>query len=95
MSNNVFQSVIIQLKEATDRTFGVIDTEGCVISCTDINLLGERWPDAAVAVVSMPPTLSRTTAKFATGVKANAIAKLSPSVLIIVFLVVFLIFPIE
>ncbi len=52
MSNNVFQSVIIQLKEATDRTFGVIDTDGCVISCTDINLLGERWPDAAVSVAS-------------------------------------------
>ena len=30
MSNNVFQSVIIQLKEATDRTFGVIDTDGSV-----------------------------------------------------------------
>ena len=52
MSNNVFQSVIIQLKEATDRTFGVIDTDGCVISCTDMNLLGERWPDAAVSVAS-------------------------------------------
>ena len=50
MSNSVFQSVILQLKEATDRTFGVIDTEGCVISCTDIALLGERWPDAALKV---------------------------------------------
>ena len=50
MSNSVFQSVILQLKEAADRTFGVIDTEGCVISCTDIALLGERWPDAALKV---------------------------------------------
>ena len=48
MSNSVFQSVILQLKEATDRTFGVIDTEGCVVSCTDMALLGERWPDAAL-----------------------------------------------
>jgi len=50
MSNSVFQSVIIQLKEIPDRTFGVIDTEGCVVSCTDVSLLGERWPDAALKV---------------------------------------------
>ena len=50
MSNSVFQSVIVQLKEITDRTFGVIDTEGCVVSCTDMALLGERWADAALKV---------------------------------------------
>ena len=50
MSNNVFQSVILQLKDISDRTFGVIDTDGCVVSCTDINMLGERWPDAALKV---------------------------------------------
>ena len=50
MSNSVFQSVIVQLKEVTDRVFGVIDTDGCVISCTDISLLGERWPDAVLKV---------------------------------------------
>ena len=50
MSNSVFQSVIVQLKEVSDRTFGVIDTEGSVVSCTDMSLLGERWPDAALKV---------------------------------------------
>ena len=50
MSNSVFQSVIVQLKEISDRTFGVMDTEGCVVSCTDMSLLGERWPDAALKV---------------------------------------------
>ena len=50
MSNSVFQSVIIQLKDVTDRVFGVIDTEGCVISCTDMSMLGERWTDAALKV---------------------------------------------
>ena len=50
MSNSVFQSVIVQLKEISDRTFGVIDAEGCVVSCTDVSLLGERWPDAALKV---------------------------------------------
>ena len=50
MSNSVFQSVIVQLKEISDRTFGVIDTEGCVVSCTDVTLLGEHWPEAALKV---------------------------------------------
>ena len=52
MSNSVFQSVILQLKEAADRTFGVIDTDGSVISCTDVSLLGERWSDAALKVAT-------------------------------------------
>ena len=50
MSNSFFQSVIIQLKEVSDRVFGVMDTEGCVVSCTDVTLLGERWSDAALKV---------------------------------------------
>ena len=50
MSNSVFQSVIVQLRDISDRVFGVLDTEGCVISSTDMSLLGERWPDAALKV---------------------------------------------
>ena len=50
MSNSVFQSVMIQLREISDHTFGVIDTEGTVVSCTDMSLLGERWVDAALKV---------------------------------------------
>ncbi len=50
MSNSVFQSVIQQLKDVSDRVFGVIDSEGCVVSCTEVAVLGERWPDAAVKI---------------------------------------------
>ena len=50
MSNSVFQGVIQQLNNVSDRLFGVIDSEGCVVSCTDVSVLGERWPDAAVKV---------------------------------------------
>ena len=50
MSNSVFQSVIVQLKDATDRVLGVMDAEGSVVACTDVTLLGERWSDAAVKV---------------------------------------------
>ena len=57
MSNSVFQSVIVQLKDVTDRVFGVMDTEGCVVSCTDVSLLGERWTDAALKVANAGDTL--------------------------------------
>ncbi len=50
MSNSVFQSVMLQLKEIPGRTFGVMDTDGVVVSCTDYSLLGERWTDAALKV---------------------------------------------
>ena len=50
MSNSVFQSVIQQLKDVSDRIFGVIDSEGCVVSSTEVSLLGERWPDAVLKI---------------------------------------------
>ena len=45
MSNSVFQSVIQQLREIPGHVFGVVDCEGCVVSCTDLSLLGQRWPE--------------------------------------------------
>ena len=59
MSNGVFQKVILQLKDITDRTFGVIDNDGCVISCTDGALLGERWTDAALHLAGCGEQLVR------------------------------------
>ena len=56
MSNSVFQSVMIQLKDAADRVFGVIDADGCVVSCTDTSYLGERWPDAIVRITGSNET---------------------------------------
>ena len=50
MSNSIFQGVIQQLKTVSGRVFGVIDSDGCVVSCTESFLLGERWPDAASLV---------------------------------------------
>ena len=54
MSNSVFQGILSQLKETTKRTLGVIDHEGCVIACTDPSMMGERWTEAALRVVSAP-----------------------------------------
>ena len=50
MSNSVFQGVIQQLKEIPGRVFGVIDSEGCVVSCTEAAFLGECWADAVLKV---------------------------------------------
>lgn len=44
MSSRVFQSVIVQMKEATDRMIGVIDADSTVISCSDTSRIGENGP---------------------------------------------------
>ena len=43
MSNRIFQSVVLQMKEGTDRVIGVIDAEGAVVACDELSLVGERW----------------------------------------------------
>ena len=51
MSSRVFQSVIVQLKDATDRTIGVIDSDGSVTACSETSLIGERWEDVAMRLM--------------------------------------------
>ena len=50
MSGRIFQNVVLQIKEATDRVVGVIDAEGAVISCSDLGLIGRKWPEYVEAV---------------------------------------------
>ena len=57
MSSRMFQSVIVQLKEATDRVIGVIDSDGNVVSCSDTGLIGEKWPEAVIRLNSAPDSL--------------------------------------
>lgn len=42
MSSRIFQSVIVQMKDATDRCLGVIDSEGFVVACSELSLIGSR-----------------------------------------------------
>lgn len=44
MSGRIFQNVVLQLKETTDRTIGVIDAEGTVIACSELTGIGKKWP---------------------------------------------------
>ena len=41
MPNRLFQSVIHQMREAIDRTIGVVDESGTVIASSDLGLVGE------------------------------------------------------
>jgi len=43
MSSRIFQSVILQMKDATNRQIGVIDSDGAVISCSDSTIIGSKW----------------------------------------------------
>ncbi|MDR0314586.1 MAG: PucR family transcriptional regulator, partial [Oscillospiraceae bacterium] len=41
MSNRLFQGIIHQMRDAIDRTVGVIDESGTIISCSDLGRIGE------------------------------------------------------
>ena len=45
MSGRIFQNVVLQIKDATDRVVGVVDAEGGIISCSDLGLIGKKWPE--------------------------------------------------
>jgi len=52
MSSRIFQSVVLQMKDSTDRAIGVIDSEGAVVACNELTCIGERWPGSVEAVNS-------------------------------------------
>ncbi len=42
MSNRLFQSIVVQLKNAVQRTVGVLDEKGVIIACTELSFIGEQ-----------------------------------------------------
>ncbi len=50
MSNRVFQGVVLQMKDCSDRPIGVIDEQGTVVACNELTCIGEKWEGAAVAL---------------------------------------------
>ena len=44
MSNRLFQGVIHQMKDAIDRTVGVVDEGMSIIACSDLSRIGEILP---------------------------------------------------
>ena len=47
MASRLFQSIILQMKDAIDRTVGIIDASGTVVACSDLKRIGEMREDAA------------------------------------------------
>lgn len=47
MASRMFQSIILQMKDAVDRTIGIINASGVVVACTDLKRIGEMREDAA------------------------------------------------
>ena len=45
MSSRIFQSVIVQMKDATDRCMGVVDSEGFVVACSELTMIGSLLED--------------------------------------------------
>ena len=52
MSGRIFQSVIVQMKEATDKVIGIMDADGGVLACSAPNLVGSRIEGAASAILA-------------------------------------------
>ncbi len=50
MSNRLFQGVVHQMTEVIERTFGVIDETGTVISCSELGRIGEVQSSAVADV---------------------------------------------
>lgn len=45
MSSRIFQNVIIQMKDAVDRTLGVVDEQGFVVASSELAMIGSRLDD--------------------------------------------------
>jgi len=57
MSSRIFQSVIVQMKEATDRCMGVVDAEGFVVACSELSMIGSRLEDLQSLTGDIPEQL--------------------------------------
>lgn len=63
MSSRIFQSVIVQMKDATDRVMGVVDSEGYAIACSDLSLIGSRLEDIHSLTGDMPDQMFTTSTR--------------------------------
>ena len=52
MSSRIFQSVVLQMKDCSDRAIGVIDEQGTVVACNELACIGEKWASAAALLAA-------------------------------------------
>ncbi len=53
MSNRLFQGIVHQMTDVIERTFGVIDETGTVISCSELGKIGEVQSSAVAEVFAV------------------------------------------
>lgn len=73
MSNRMFQPVVLQMKESTNRPMGVIDGSGAVIACTDLSIMGQNLETAAAEIVSQGDGLVRMDNKTFRALRCNSV----------------------
>ena len=61
MSNRLFQGIVHQMDDVIDRTFGVIDETGTVISCSELGRIGEIQTHAVSEVFATSHSISSPT----------------------------------
>ena len=63
MSNRLFQGVIYEMRDAIDRTIGVMDETSVIIACSELGIIGEvNESVTAETMASQPgPSLSMVT----------------------------------
>lgn len=63
MSSRIFQGVIVQMKDATERCIGVVDEQGFVIACSELSMIGSRLDDFQATVGEVQEQLFTTSAR--------------------------------
>ena len=57
MSSRIFQSIVLQMKDCSDRAVGVIDEQGTVVACNELSCIGEKWGNVAAMLATEQDTL--------------------------------------
>ena len=57
MSSKLYQSVIQQLKDTTDRVVGILDETGTVAVCSDPSLIGKSMGNSLSDIMGMNDTV--------------------------------------
>jgi carbohydrate diacid regulator len=63
MSSRIFQSVILQMKDATDRSFGVVDSEGFVVASNELPLIGSKLESVKSVALDLQEPFFQTAAR--------------------------------
>lgn len=56
MSNRLFQGVIHQMREAIDRTIGVVDETSTIVACSDLGRIGDSDSNITADILMTPAT---------------------------------------